>query len=66
MALRPGVSSPLLHMSANTFGVQLTGLISTGTLALLNGGPAGAVWVFLAVACGMFTVVLSMAEMASM
>jgi hypothetical protein len=41
-------------------------LFSTGTLALTNGGPAGAVWVFLAVACGMFTVVVSMAEMASM
>lgn len=46
--------------------MRLTGLISTGTLALLNGGPAGAVWVFLGVACGMFTVVISMAEMASM
>ncbi len=40
--------------------------VSTGTLALTNGGPAGAIWVFLAVAIGMFTVVLSMAEMASM
>ena len=40
--------------------------LSTGTLALTNGGPAGAIWVFLAVAIGMFTVVLSMAEMASM
>jgi len=37
----------------------------TGTLALTNGGPAGAIWVFLGVAFGMFTVVLSMAEMAS-
>jgi amino acid transporter len=46
--------------------VELSVLFSTGTLALTNGGPAGAIWVFLGVACGMFTVVLSMAEMASM
>lgn len=39
---------------------------STGTLSLTNGGPAGAIWVFLAVICGMFTVVLSMAEMAAL
>lgn len=39
---------------------------STGALALTNGGAAGAVWVFLAVAVGMFSVVVSMAEMASM
>ena len=39
---------------------------STGTLSLTNGGPAGAIWVFLGVICGMFTVVLSMAEMASL
>jgi hypothetical protein len=64
MAFCPCVSSPPpLHEQEQ---VRLTGLISTGTLALLNGGPAGAVWVFLGVACGMFTVVISMAEMASM
>jgi amino acid permease len=45
---------------------SLTALNSTGTLSLTNGGPAGAIWVFLAVCFGMFTVVLSMAEMASM
>lgn len=38
----------------------------TGTLSLTNGGTAGAVWVFLGVSVGMFSVVLSMAEMASM
>ncbi|KAJ9667320.1 hypothetical protein H2201_002521 [Coniosporium apollinis] len=37
----------------------------TGALALTNGGAAGAIWVFLAVAVGMFSVVVSMAEMAS-
>ena len=33
---------------------------------MTNGGPAGAIWVYLIVCFGMFTVVLSMAEMASM
>ncbi|KAF2395912.1 amino acid transporter [Trichodelitschia bisporula] len=37
----------------------------TGAYSLMNGGPAGVVWVFLAVCVGLFTVVLSMAEMAS-
>lgn len=39
---------------------------STGTLVLTNGGPAGAIWVFVAVCCGMGASVLSMAEMASL
>ncbi|KAL1956651.1 hypothetical protein VTO42DRAFT_6901 [Malbranchea cinnamomea] len=38
----------------------------TGALALSNGGLGGAVWVFLGVCLGMSTVVLSMAEMASL
>ena len=38
----------------------------TGTLTLTNGGPAGAIWVFLGVCIGMFTSVLSLAEMASL
>ena len=38
----------------------------TGALSLTNGGAAGAIWVFFAVAIGMFSVVVSMAEMASM
>ncbi|GAB7356488.1 hypothetical protein MBLNU459_g7247t2 [Dothideomycetes sp. NU459] len=38
----------------------------TGILSLINGGTAGAIWMFLIVACGMFLVMLSMAEMASM
>ncbi|KAF7511450.1 hypothetical protein GJ744_004639 [Endocarpon pusillum] len=37
----------------------------TGTLSLTNGGPAGAIWVFLGVCFGMFMCVLSMAEIAS-
>lgn len=44
----------------------LTTLNSTGALALTNGGIAGAIWVFLGVCFGMFSVVVSMAEMASM
>jgi choline transport protein len=39
---------------------------STGTLSLTNGGTAGAIWIFLVVCFGMFFVMLSMAEMASM
>ncbi|KAF2112082.1 amino acid/polyamine transporter I [Lophiotrema nucula] len=35
-------------------------------ISLSNGGPAGGIWMFLAVCFGMFFVVLSMAEMASM
>ena len=38
----------------------------TGVLSLPNGGTAGAVWMFLITCFGMFFVVLSMAEMASM
>ncbi|EAS33740.3 amino acid permease [Coccidioides immitis RS] len=38
----------------------------TAALSLTNGGPAGAVWVYVGVCVGMFTVVLSMAEMASL
>ena len=38
----------------------------TGVLSLPNGGTAGAVWMFLATCIGMFFVMLSMAEMASM
>lgn len=38
----------------------------TGTLSLMNGGPAGAIWVFLGVCVGMLMVVLSMAEMAAL
>lgn len=34
----------------------------TGVLSLPNGGTAGAVWMFLITCCGMFFVVLSMAE----
>jgi len=33
---------------------------------LTNGGTAGGIWVFLGVSVGMFFVVLSLAEMASM
>lgn len=39
---------------------------STGTLSLTNGGPAGAIWVYLGTCVGMSTVVISMAELASM
>ncbi len=39
---------------------------STSASSLANGGPAGNVWVFLGVCVTMLTVVLSMAEMASM
>jgi len=35
-------------------------------LSLMNGGTAGGIWMFLVVCVGMFFVVLSMAEMASM
>ena len=35
-------------------------------MSLSNGGPAGGIWMFLVVCCGMFFVTLSMAEMASM
>jgi hypothetical protein len=35
-------------------------------LSLMNGGTAGGIWMFLTVCVGMFFVVLSMAEMASM
>jgi len=35
-------------------------------LSLLNGGTAGGIWMFLVVCVGMFHVVLSLAEMASM
>ena len=35
-------------------------------MSLTNGGTAGGIWIFLAVCFGMFFVVLSMAEMASM
>ncbi|PSK34494.1 GABA-specific permease [Elsinoe australis] len=38
----------------------------TGTYTLANGGIAGTVWMFVATCFGMFTVMLSMAEMASM
>ncbi|KAF4551665.1 Amino acid permease-like protein 10 [Elsinoe fawcettii] len=38
----------------------------TGTYTLANGGIAGTIWMFVASCCGMFTVMLSMAEMASM
>lgn len=41
-------------------------LNSTSASSLANGGPAGNVWVFLGVCVTMLTVVLSMAEMASM
>ncbi|PSK55252.1 Choline transport protein [Elsinoe australis] len=37
----------------------------TGVLSLTQGGPAGAIWMFLATCFGMFFVMLSMAEMAS-
>ncbi|KAI1947706.1 hypothetical protein LOZ12_003156 [Ophidiomyces ophidiicola] len=46
--------------------LQLTTGSSTSALSLTNGGPAGAIWVYLGVCVGMFTVVLSMAEMASL
>ncbi|EEP81888.1 predicted protein [Uncinocarpus reesii 1704] len=38
----------------------------TAALSLTNGGPAGAIWVYAGVCTGMFTVVLSMAEMTSL
>ncbi|KAF4555281.1 Amino acid permease-like protein 13 [Elsinoe fawcettii] len=37
----------------------------TGVLSLTQGGPAGAIWMFLTTCFGMFFVMLSMAEMAS-
>ncbi|PNS17723.1 Choline transport protein [Sphaceloma murrayae] len=37
----------------------------TGVLSLAQGGPAGAIWMFLTTCFGMFFVMLSMAEMAS-
>ncbi|KAH6838430.1 amino acid/polyamine transporter I [Alternaria alternata] len=41
-------------------------VLVTMEIPLNNGGTAGGFWMFLAVCCGMFFVVLSMAEMASM
>lgn len=38
----------------------------TTVFSLSNGGTAGAIWTTLVVCCGMFTVTLSFAEMASM
>lgn len=38
----------------------------TSVFSLSNGGPAGAIWLNLFVCCGMSTVMLSMAEVASM
>lgn len=40
--------------------------IVTSVFSLANGGTAGAIWLVLVVTFGMFTVMLSMAEMASM
>jgi choline transport protein len=40
--------------------------IVTSVFSLANGGTAGAIWLVLIVTFGMFTVMLSMAEMASM
>ena len=39
--------------------------LASGVFSLTNGGTAGAIWMFLAVCFGMFFVMLSMAEMAS-
>lgn len=40
--------------------------MTTSVFSLANGGTAGAIWLTFVVCCGMFTVMLSMAEMASM
>ncbi|KAK5120617.1 hypothetical protein LTR85_005975 [Meristemomyces frigidus] len=39
--------------------------LASGVFSLTNGGTAGAIWMFLVVCLGMFFVMLSMAEMAS-
>jgi amino acid transporter len=41
-------------------------LTSIVALSLMNGGTGGGIWMFFVVCVGMFHVVLSMAEMASM
>lgn len=56
----------MLKPYCQLFEANYPSLDSTGTLSLTNGGPAGAVWVFLGTCVGMGTVVVSMAEMASM
>jgi hypothetical protein len=58
--------SLLQHSKYIQIEASIDRIDSTGTLSLTNGGPAGAIWVFLGVCFGMFTCVLSMAEMASM
>jgi amino acid permease len=45
---------------------RLMRFISIVALSLMNGGTAGGIWMFLVVCIGMFFVVLSLAEMASM
>lgn len=40
--------------------------VVTSAFSLANGGPAGAIWTTIIVCLGMFLVVLSMAEVASM
>ncbi|KJX99138.1 amino acid permease like protein [Zymoseptoria brevis] len=40
--------------------------LTTSIFSLANGGTAGAIWLTLVVTCGMFFVMLSMAELASM
>ena len=40
--------------------------IVTSVFSVYNGGPAGAIWTTIIVCIGMFLVVLSMAEIASM
>ena len=63
MALCPRVKSSL-YCTVDAKNINCP--YSTGTLSLTNGGPAGAIWVFLAVCLGMGSSVLSMAEMASL
>jgi hypothetical protein len=56
----------LLPVPIGIYGILVNTLYSTGAYSLTNGGPAGTIWVFLGVCVTMSTVVLSMAEMASM
>lgn len=57
-----------IALAGFTIGLAATwpyAIVST-PLSLLNGGPAGAIWMLLAVCFGQSTVVLSLAHAASM
>lgn len=64
MGVRAGVGWHLLL--SNLAGAESIDLCSIIGISLSNGGTAGGIWMFLAVCFGMFFVMLSMAEMASM